>query len=83
MEPGHRKDPAVLVSPCDAIVGACGTIQGHRVDADQGISLQFEILALLLEKLQETDMIKVVPGKSVKRLYVSFCYRKGQSLLRF
>ena len=32
-------DPAVLASPCDAIVGACGTIAGTRAAPDQGPSL--------------------------------------------
>ena len=32
-------DPAILVSPCDAIVGACGPIAGHRAAPGQGLSL--------------------------------------------
>ena len=32
-------DPATLVSPCDAIVGACGTHRGHRAAPGQGLPL--------------------------------------------
>ena len=33
------RDPDVLTSPCDAIVGACGTIAGTELLPDQGLSL--------------------------------------------
>ena len=32
-------DPDVVVSPCDAIVGACGADRRHRAPPDQGLSL--------------------------------------------
>ena len=32
--------PAVLVSPCDAIVGACGAIAGTELVPDQGVALR-------------------------------------------
>ena len=32
-------DPNILVSPCDAIVGACGAIRRHHALSDQGLSL--------------------------------------------
>jgi phosphatidylserine decarboxylase len=39
LQPGARTidaDPAVLASPCDAIVGACGTVEGDRVYQAKG-----------------------------------------------
>ena len=39
LRPGARvvdPDPAVLTSPCDAIVGACGTVQGGQVFQAKG-----------------------------------------------
>ncbi len=33
-------DPGIVVSPCDAIVGACGRIAGTELSSDQGISVQ-------------------------------------------
>jgi len=40
LKPGARTvdpDPAVLTSPCDAIVGACGVVQGQRVFQAKGM----------------------------------------------
>ena len=45
--PGARPvdpDPDVLVSPCDAIVGACGTVEGTRVFQAKGFPYTLEDL---------------------------------------
>ena len=47
LKPGARpidQDPAVLVSPCDAIVGACGTIEGTRLYQIKGFPYTLEDL---------------------------------------
>jgi phosphatidylserine decarboxylase len=47
LKPGTRpidQDPAVLVSPCDAIVGACGTIEGTRLYQIKGFPYTLEDL---------------------------------------
>ena len=47
LKPGLRPadpDPAVLASPCDAIVGACGEAQGTRVFQAKGFSYTLEEL---------------------------------------
>jgi phosphatidylserine decarboxylase len=47
LKPGARlvdQDPTVLVSPCDAIVGACGTIEGTRLYQIKGFPYRLEDL---------------------------------------
>jgi phosphatidylserine decarboxylase len=47
LKPGLRPvdaDPAVLASPCDAIVGACGRIEGTRVFQAKGFEYTLEEL---------------------------------------
>jgi phosphatidylserine decarboxylase len=47
LKPGARPvdpDPAVLVSPCDAIVGACGTIAGTELFQIKGFPYRLEDL---------------------------------------
>jgi phosphatidylserine decarboxylase len=47
LKPGARPvdpDPAVLVSPCDAIVGACGTVIGTQVLQIKGFPYRLEDL---------------------------------------
>jgi phosphatidylserine decarboxylase len=47
LKPGARSvdaDPAVLASPCDAIVGACGQVQGTTVFQAKGFPYQLEDL---------------------------------------
>jgi phosphatidylserine decarboxylase len=47
LKPGARPidlDPAVMVSPCDAIVGACGTIAGTEVLQIKGFPYRLEDL---------------------------------------
>jgi phosphatidylserine decarboxylase len=47
LKPGARTiatDPAVLASPCDAIVGACGTVEGDRVYQAKGFPYTLEDL---------------------------------------
>ena len=47
LKPGARTidtDPAVLASPCDAIVGACGTVDGDRVYQAKGFPYTLEDL---------------------------------------
>ena len=48
LKPGARpiaEDPLVLVSPCDAIVGACGRVEGERLI--QAKSFSYTLLELL------------------------------------
>jgi phosphatidylserine decarboxylase len=47
LKPGARpidRDPAVLVSPCDAIVGACGTVSGTELLQIKGFPYRLEDL---------------------------------------
>jgi phosphatidylserine decarboxylase len=47
LKPGARPidpDPAVLVSPCDAIVGACGTVAGTQLFQIKGFPYRLEDL---------------------------------------
>src|ERR1700719_5094066 len=47
LKPGARPidpDPAVLVTPCDAIVGACGTVLGTRLFQIKGFPYRLEDL---------------------------------------
>jgi phosphatidylserine decarboxylase len=47
LKPGARpidQDPAVLVSPCDAIVGACGTVAGTELFQIKGFPYRLEDL---------------------------------------
>jgi phosphatidylserine decarboxylase len=47
LKPGARpidQDPAVLVSPCDAIVGACGTVAGTQLFQIKGFPYRLEDL---------------------------------------
>jgi phosphatidylserine decarboxylase len=47
LKPGARPvdaDPAVLASPCDAIVGACGRVEGTRVFQAKGFDYTLEEL---------------------------------------
>jgi phosphatidylserine decarboxylase len=47
LKPGARRidaDPAVLTSPCDAIVGACGAMQGTTVFQAKGLPYRLEEL---------------------------------------
>lgn len=47
LKPGARTidaDPAVLASPCDAIVGACGTVEGDRIYQAKGFPYTLEDL---------------------------------------
>ena len=54
LKPGARTidlDPAVLVSPCDAIVGACGRVQGMTVLQAKGFPYP------LLDLLGDTELV--------------------------
>src|SRR5215468_11998893 len=47
LKPGARPldlDPAVLVSPCDGIVGACGAIAGNELFQVKGLAYTLEEL---------------------------------------
>ena len=47
LKPGARTidpDPAVMVSPCDAIVGACGAIEGTKLYQIKGFPYRLEEL---------------------------------------
>jgi phosphatidylserine decarboxylase len=49
LKPGARKinfDPAVITSPCDAIVGACGAIEHDRLIQAKGFPYRLEELLL-------------------------------------
>jgi phosphatidylserine decarboxylase len=59
LKPGMRHidpDPAIITSPCDAIVGACGPAEGTRVYHAKGFPYQLEDLipdASLVEKIRD------------------------------
>ncbi len=47
LKPGARRvdpDPSIITSPCDAIVGACGWVEGTRVYQAKGFPYQLEDL---------------------------------------
>jgi phosphatidylserine decarboxylase len=49
LKPGARpidRDPAVLISPCDAIVGACGIVQGTGLFQAKGFPYRLEDLLI-------------------------------------
>ena len=58
LKPGVRSidpDPAIITSPCDAIVGACGPVEGTRVYQAKGFPYQLEDLIpdpALVEKIR-------------------------------
>ncbi len=63
LKPGARPidpDPAVLVSPCDAIVGACGPIEGTELIQAKGFPYTLQDL------LVDPELVAALPRRSIR-----------------
>jgi phosphatidylserine decarboxylase len=68
-------DPAVLVSPCDAIVGACGRIEGTQLIQAKGFAYT------LLDLLDDPDLVNLYrDGRYVTLRITSSMYHRFHAL---
>jgi phosphatidylserine decarboxylase len=78
LRPGARvvnPDPAYMTSPCDAIVGACGTISQGQVYQAKGFPYQLQSLLGTSERCQHWPSVLEGGSYLTLRLTSSMCHR--------